>query len=143
MKKRPINIENYEEENDVLIETETEDSDFVEEHGDPVVCVIQKVLCRQKIPDTTQRHQIFYSRCAIKDKVNLIIDNRSCENIVSRALVDYLKLETNPYHHPYEIGWIKQVPRIKVTNLCQVSISIGKHYQDSITCDVVDMKKVS
>ena len=40
---------NYEEENDVLIETEPEDSDFIKEHGDPISCVIQKVLCRQKI----------------------------------------------------------------------------------------------
>ena len=51
----------YEE--DMLIETEPEDSDFVEEHGDHVACVIQKVLCNQKVPDTTQQHQILYSRC--------------------------------------------------------------------------------
>ena len=51
-----INIADYEEEDDVLVETDPEDSDFVEEHGDPVSCVIQIVLCSQMIPDTTQRH---------------------------------------------------------------------------------------
>ena len=66
----------YEEENDVLIETESEASDFVEKHGDHVACVIKKVLCSQKILDITQRHQIFYSRCSVKDKIcSLIIDN--------------------------------------------------------------------
>ena len=48
----------YEEKDDVLIETEPEDSNFVEEHGENIACVIQKVLCNQKVPDTIQWHQI-------------------------------------------------------------------------------------
>ena len=43
----------YKEEGDVLIETEPEDSDFVEEHEEPIACVIQKVFCKQKIRGTT------------------------------------------------------------------------------------------
>jgi len=53
-KKRPINMVDYEEKDDVLIETEPEDSNFVEEHGENIACVIQKVLCNQKVPDTIQ-----------------------------------------------------------------------------------------
>ena len=115
-------------EDDVLIETAPKDSDFVEEHGDPIVYVIQKVLCSQKIPDTTQGHQIFYSRYSVKDKVcNLIIDNGSCKNIISKVLVGHLKLETKP-HHPYDIAWIKKGPCIMIRDLCYVNvpISIGK-----------------
>jgi len=90
----------YEEEDDMLIETESEDSDFVEEHGDPITYVVQKVLCHQKVFDTT-RHQIFYLRCSVKGKgCNLIIDNGSCENIMSKALVDYLKLDIKLHPHP-------------------------------------------
>ena len=40
MCRRQVNMAEYEEEDDVLIEIEPEDSDFVEEHGDPVACVI-------------------------------------------------------------------------------------------------------
>ena len=99
--------------------------------------MVQWLLCNKKNPDTIQRHQIFYSRCAIKNKVcNLIINNNSCKNIASTVLVDYLKLEIEPHPHPYTIGWIKKGPYIKVTNLCQVPISIEKFYQDSVTCDV-------
>jgi len=81
----------------------------------------------KKTPDPTQRHQIFYSRCLVHNEVcNIIIDNRSCENTVSGALVDYFKLETEPHPHPYIIGWIKKGPSINVTDLCYVLISIGK-----------------
>jgi len=33
---------------------EADDSDFVEEHGDAVTCVVQKLPCNQKAFDTTQ-----------------------------------------------------------------------------------------
>ena len=131
----------YEVEDEVQIQTELEDSDFIKEHGDLVACIVQKLLCNQKIPDTIQ-HQIFYSRCLVKDKVCiLIINNRSCENIMSRVLVDHLKLDIKPHHNPYVIGLIKKGHSIKVTDQCHVPISIIKFYQDSVACDVVDIDK--
>ena len=39
----------------VVIE-EVSDFDFAEEQGELVTCVIQKLLCNQKTPDTAQRH---------------------------------------------------------------------------------------
>ena len=119
----------YEGEDQVMIEIEQKNSDFVEEEGEAVTCVIQRLLCNQKNPHTTQRHKIFYSKCLVKNKVsNLIIDNGSCENIVSTTLVDYLKIEAEPYPHPYTTGWIKKGLCIKVMNFCQVPISISKFY---------------
>jgi len=50
-------MENYEDK--VLIETELEDSDFVEEDEEVAACLVQRLLCNQKNPDTIQRHQIF------------------------------------------------------------------------------------
>jgi len=55
-KRRQVNMKDYEERDDMLIETELEDFDFIEEHGDPITCIIQKVLCSHKNPDTMQRH---------------------------------------------------------------------------------------
>ena len=75
----------------------------------------------------------FYSKCSVKSKVcNLIIDNE-------RALVDYLKLETELHPHSYTIGWIKKSPSIKISYSCHVSILIGKFYRNSVACDVIDM----
>jgi len=55
--------------------------------------------------------------------------------------VDHLKLETKSHHHPYNIRRIKKGPCIKVMDQCYVLISIGKFYQDSVACDVIDMNK--
>ena len=95
-KRKQVHMTNYEDDGkeEVKIE-ELNDSNFAEEQGDSIACVVQRLLCNQKALDTTQRHQIFYARCSVKSKVcNLIISNKSNENIVSRALMDYLKLET-------------------------------------------------
>ena len=81
-----------------LLYTLTSNNEFI-------TCVVQRLHCNQKTPGTTQRHQNFYSRCSVKSKVcNLIINNKNCKNLVSRALMDYLKLETEPHHHPHTIG---------------------------------------
>ena len=71
--------------------------------------------------------------------MQLIIDNGSCENIVSKALVDYLKLEMEPHPHPYTISWIKKSSSITLTDLYHVSITISKFYQDFVAYDVVNM----
>jgi len=59
-----------------------------------------------------------------KQCCNLIIDNENCENIVSSALVDYLKLEMKLELQPYTIGWIKKGHAIKITYLCHVPIQL-------------------
>jgi len=84
--------------------------------------------------------KFFYSSCLVKNGLcDLIIVNGSYKNIMSRALVDHLKLETESHPHPYAIGWIKKGPSIKVTYLCHDPISFDKYYQYTVTCDVVDM----
>jgi len=50
-----------------------------------------------------------------------------------------LKLETEPHSHPYTIDLIKKSLSIKVTNIYHFPISIGKFYQNSAACDVIDM----
>ena len=92
-----------------------------------------------KEPRHHTKHQIFYSRCLIKNKVcNLIIDNDSCKNIVSTTLVDYLKLETEL--HPYLHCWVDQEGSL---HPCNESLSYPcfnwQVYQYSVTYDVVDM----
>ena len=65
-KRKQVNIMDYRDEGEGVVIEEGSDSDFAEEHGDPIACVVQKLLCNQKVPNTTQRHQIFYSRYSVK-----------------------------------------------------------------------------
>jgi len=39
-----------EDEDEMKIETEPEDSDFAEEHGGSATCMVQRLLCNQKSP---------------------------------------------------------------------------------------------
>ncbi|GJX18743.1 hypothetical protein Tco_0221420 [Tanacetum coccineum] len=71
---------------------------------------------------------------------SIIIDGRSCKILVSKALVKAFKLLTEPHHSPYQIGWIKKEPTLKVTEICKVPLAIGKHYNELVTYDVVDME---
>jgi len=70
---------------------------------------------------------------------NLVIDGRTCENLVSRKLVDYLNLPTQPHKSPYSIGEVKKGTQVKITRTCRVPIFIGKHYQEEVLCEVLDM----
>jgi len=49
-KKRPVNMKDYEDEDEVLIETEPKNFDFVEEDGEVATCVVQRLLCNQRTP---------------------------------------------------------------------------------------------
>ncbi|GJU44607.1 hypothetical protein Tco_1201873 [Tanacetum coccineum] len=47
---------------------------------------------------------------------------------------------TEPHPSPYQIGRIKKGSVLKVTEICKVPLAIGKHYNELVTCDVVDME---
>lgn len=89
--------------------------------------------------DTTQRHQLFRTRCTINGNIcDLIIDSGSQENIIGKSIVEKLQLSIEKHPSPYSIGWIKTVGNIQVTEHCKVPFSVGK-YKDEVYCDVVDM----
>lgn len=93
--------------------------------------VIQWLLLAPKREEPPQRHNIFKTRCIVNQRVcDLIIDNGSSENVVSKKMVEKLGLKTEKHPAPYKLGWIT----------CSITFSIGKKtYVDKVICDVVDM----
>jgi predicted SprT family Zn-dependent metalloprotease len=69
----------------------------------------------------------------------VIIDGGSRENVVSKEIILKLGLKTEKHLAPYKIEWIKRGTEALVTERIRFTFSIGKHYSDSILCDVVEM----
>ncbi|XP_039160932.1 uncharacterized protein LOC120289682 [Eucalyptus grandis] len=128
-----------EHDDDIYEDDWIEEEEVEDEEGEHVNCVVRRLLLAPRREDT-QRNSLFHARCTVNSKVcNVIIDSGSCENIVSKALVDHLQLKTELHPSPYTIGWIRKWAELKVTQVCHLPISIGKSYKDTIICDVVEM----
>ena len=72
-----------------------------------------------------QRENIFHSRCLIHKKLySLIIDSRSCVNVVSTRIVKKLGLKTIPHARPYKLSWLSEEGEIKVDKQVLINFSI-------------------
>nr|GEU56475.1 Asp_protease_2 domain-containing protein [Tanacetum cinerariifolium] len=121
-------------------EDELECVEPVNREAKQVTYTVQQVLCLPKVSDSSQRNRIFQTKCLVKVKFcSIIIDGGSCENLVFKALIKAFKLSTEPHPSSYQIGWIKKGLALKVTEICKVPLSMGKHHNELVTCDVVDM----
>lgn len=99
--------------------------------------VVWKMLLTPKVVKDLQRNRLFHARCTLnKNLFNLTIDGGSCENIISKHIVEKIKLPLEPYPEPYKLRWIRSIEKIKVNQRCRVLFSIGK-YRDKTYCDMV------
>jgi len=70
----------------------------------------------------------------------VIVDSGSCENMVSKEMVEKLKLKCDTHPHPYQIAsWFKKGNEVTINKRCLVKFSIGKNYRDEVWCDVIPM----
>nr|GEU67457.1 RNA-directed DNA polymerase, eukaryota, reverse transcriptase zinc-binding domain protein [Tanacetum cinerariifolium] len=122
-------------------EDELEYAESLDGEAEQVTYFIQRTLYTPKVSDSSQKNKIFRTKCLVKEKIcSIIIDGGSCENLVSKAFVKAFKLPTEPHPSPYQIWWIKKGLALKVTEICKLPLAIGKHYNELVTCDVVDME---
>jgi len=102
--------------------------------------VIQRLALTPRQEDQSQRHKIFRTRYIVNQRIcDMIIDGGSGENVASKEMVSKLGLKTKKHPTPYKIGWIKRGTEKLVIERCLFTLSIDKHYSDSILCDVVEM----
>lgn len=120
-------IENYEpsENDNKNTKNDLEDAEPIigdkEEHA--LSFIVQKLLL-STLQVASQRHVLFRTKCTIQGKVcDVIINNVSTKNIISKALVKILNLPPIKHLNPYKNRWIKKK---KVQEVCKVLFSIGK-----------------
>ncbi|KAI0529651.1 hypothetical protein KFK09_002205 [Dendrobium nobile] len=120
------------------------DSPYVEDvdgdDGNHIIYVVEKLLITPNRSNASQRNSIFKTRCTISGKVCDLLVNSGCtENIISWSVVHALQLKTTKNPQPYKISWVKRGIEIPVTEMCQVTFSIGRQYVCEVLCDVLDM----
>jgi hypothetical protein len=106
--------------------------------------VVQWVLSAQvDTSEKLQRHNLFQIFFVINDcRVRTIIDEGSCNNLVSLDFVEKIGLTTRLHTHPYYIRWLNNNGKAKVTHIAHAHFSIGT-YHDYVNCDVVLMQACS
>ena len=59
--------------------------------------------------------------------------------MVSKEMVDKLKLHYEKHPHSYRIVWLKKMNEVIVNKRRLIKFSIGKTYKDEVWCDVILM----
>jgi hypothetical protein len=106
--------------------------------------VVQWVLSAQvDTLEKLQQHNLFQIFFVIKDcRVRTIIDGGSCNNMVSADFIAKIGLMTRLHTHPYNIQWLNNSGKAKVTQITHIHFSIGT-YHDYANCDIVPMPAYS
>jgi hypothetical protein len=108
------------------------------------LCVIRRVLAGQKKQELEEddwlRSNIFHTRVEHKGRaLNLIIDNGSGMNVISKEIVHKLHLPVEKHPQPYKLSWVDDTS-IPVKHRCSLTFSLGKVYEDTLWCDVIPMQ---
>jgi hypothetical protein len=59
--------------------------------------------------------------------------------MVSKEMVDKLKLRCETHPNPYRITWFKKGNEVTINKRCSIKFSIGKTYKYEVWCDVIPM----
>lgn len=116
-------------------EGEEEEEKYIAQKCDTVF--VLRVLQPQVVQaDCDQRNQNFRSKCRVNNKwCSLIIDSGICTNIACSEMVVKMGLVTTDQPNPYELHWLDDGDKVKVTKQVKVGIAMVS-YQDEILCDV-------
>ena len=67
-----------------------------------------------------------------------MIGSGNVENIVSKVMVDKLKLSCDRHPKPYKVSWFEKGGEVIVSHRCKIKFSIGK-FEDEAYFDVLPM----
>ena len=97
-------------------------------------------MISKAIDDPSQWENLFHTKCLVKGSVcTLVIDSSSCANVVSVAMVNFLKLPTTLHTSPYKFQWLNECGEFKIMRPCVIRFKVG-NYPDEVLCDVIPMQ---
>lgn len=98
------------------------EEELVQGDKGPLLVVKRACFTPCKAEGEDWRCNIFQSTCTMGGKVSrLVIDSRSCENMVSEEAVQKLGLEMEKHPSPYQLKWLKKGNKVTVSKRCLVS----------------------
>ena len=121
-----VSASDVEDEVALVTNLAAQDDEIMDEMGDEVLgtaatanhktLIVQRVLSTQiKQEERLQCHNLFQMFLIVHDyRVRVIIDGRSCNNLVSSDLVKKLGLTTRAHPHPYHVQWFNNSGKVKV-----------------------------
>jgi hypothetical protein len=59
--------------------------------------------------------------------INMIIDGRSCDNVVRTTFVRKLRLNTTKHHKPHRLQWLNEYGELKVNKHILISFLIWRY----------------
>ena len=75
--------------------------------GTTLSLVTRRVLLGKEASLTDQRENLFHTRCLVQTaSLSVIIDGRSCFNIINEKVVQHLNLPTTFHPQPYGLQWL-------------------------------------
>jgi len=70
---------------------------------------------------------------------NVIVDNKSCENVASNYIAEKFKSQPIEHQDPYKLQWLNKDNEVKVSQHDIASFSIRKNYKQRLWFDVIPM----
>jgi hypothetical protein len=90
--------------------------------------------------DERKRNVLFHIKVVSKHtKIDILFDPGSQVNLISKALVKNMGLETKPHPKPYPLGWVCDKEKLNVTKQCRVIFDIASKLIDEVDLDVVSL----
>jgi hypothetical protein len=98
------------------------------------------MLVQVPVMNERKRNELFHIRVVSKHtKIDALFDLGSQVNLISKALVKKMGLDTKPHPKPYPLGWVCDKAKLNVTKQCKVRFSIASKLIDEVDLDVVPL----
>jgi hypothetical protein len=111
----------------------------VVEEGRSLMMNKSLVKPEKEVREPIQRNSLFIISCKTRDKVcKAIIDSGRIDNLVSKEMVENLKLETTAHPNSYRVSWLHKRHQVMISRQCKVEFNIGG-YKDEVLCDLILM----